>query len=176
MPKSERPLDDAEALRSKFFRLIGRADAPAPAILKALEQCHAHIQDRLVVEAALRECGLRPTGFGTDRVLEIYYDIAHGRREIGYISKGWDEPGFRVGNIVEISRWKAANLKEHVLGLLKYCATRGVALTVQEHDDDSASLEMDSVIYAEGFNPEVLSKALATITQCTEMAHKLFEE
>jgi hypothetical protein len=176
MPKSEPPLDDTETLRAKLFRLIDKADAREPETLKALEQCHSHIQNRLIVEQALRECGLRPTGFKTDRYLELYYDVAHGRREIGYIAKGWDEPGFRIGDMVEISRWKAANLKEHVLGLLKYCATRGVALTVQEHDDDSASLEMDSVIYAEGFNPKVLAKALATITRCAEMAHRLFEE
>jgi hypothetical protein len=176
MPKSEPPPDDAEILRAKLFRLIEKADAPEPEILMALEQCHSHIQDRLIVEQALRECGLRPTGFKTDRHLELYYDVAHGRREIGYIAKGWDEPGFRVGDMVEISRWKAANLKEHVLGVMKYCADRGVALTVQEHNDDSASLQMDSVIYAEGFNPAVLAKALATITQCAEMAHRLFGE
>lgn len=55
--------------------------------------------------------------------LELYYDLKQGRHAVGYIAKGWEEPGFRVGEIVEVPKWKIADMKEHVYVLLQFCAT-----------------------------------------------------
>jgi len=167
--------EDAELLRSKIFRVVTDADAPVAEVLKALAQCQAHIENRMIVEQTLKECGLRPSGFIANEHLELYYDIAHGKRELGYISKGWDDPGFRVGNIVEVPKWKIAALKEHAYALLKHCATRGVVMTVKENDDDSVELQMDSVIYSDGFNKKVLGQVLHYLTECVQRAHDTFE-
>ena len=129
----------------------------------------------MIVEQILKECGLRPTGFNANEHLELYYDIAQGKREVGYISKGWDDPGFRVGDIVEVPKWKIAALKEHAYALLKYCATRGVVMTVKENDDDSVELQMDSVIYSDGFNKKVFAQVLHYLTECVQKAHDTFE-
>lgn len=167
--------EDAESLRSKIFRVVTDADAPVAEVVKALAQCQAHIENRMIVEQTLKECALRPSGFNANEHLELYYDIAHGKRELGYISKGWDDPGFRVGNIVEVPKWKIAALKEHAYALLKYCATRGVVMTVKENDDDSVELQMDSVIYSDGFNKKVFAQVLHCLTECVQRAHDTFE-
>jgi hypothetical protein len=174
MGRSRFSSDDAESLRSKIFKLVNDADAPVADVVLALAQCQAHIQNRIIVEQTLKDCGLRPTGFNANEHLELYYDIAQGKREVGYISKGWDDPGFRVGDVIEVSKWKIAALKEHAYALLKYCATRGVVMTVEENDDDSVKLQMDSVIYSDGFNKKVFAQVLHYLNECTAKAEQLF--
>ena len=166
--------EDAESLRSKIFRVVNNADVPVAEALRALAQCQAHIENRMIVEHTLKECGLRPSGFNSNEHLELYYDIVQGKREIGYISKGWDDPGFRVGDVIEVSKWKIAALKEHAYTLLKYCATRGVVMTVEENDDDSVKLQMDSVVYSDGFNKKVFAQVLHYLNECTAKAQQLF--
>ena len=175
MVKSRFSPEDAESLRSKIFQVINDADVPVEEALKALAQCQAHIENRMIVEQTLKECGLRPSVFTAHEHLELYYDIAHGKRELGYISKGWDDPGFRVGNIVEVPKGKIATLKEHAYALLKYCATRGVVMTVKENEDHSMELQMDSVIYSAGFNKKVFAQVLRYLTECVQRAHDTFE-
>jgi len=165
--------DDAKSLRSKIFELINDADAPVAEVVRALAQCQAHIQNRMIVEQTLKECRLRPTGFNANEHLELYYDIAQGKREVGYISKGWDDPGFRVGDVIEVSKLKIATLKEHAYALLKYCATRGIVMTVEENDN-SVKIQMDSVIYSDGFNKKVFAQVLHYLTECTAKAEQLF--
>ncbi|NLB54638.1 MAG: hypothetical protein GX811_02515 [Lentisphaerae bacterium] len=174
MVKSRLSSNDAKSLRSKIFKLVNDADAPAAEVISALAQCQAHIQNRMIVEQTLKECGFRPTGFNANEHLELYYDIAQGKNEVGYISKGWDDPGFRVGDVIEVSKWKITALKEHAYTLLKYCATRGVVMTVEENDDDSVMLQMDSVIYSDGFNKKVFAQVIHYLNECTTKAEQLF--
>lgn len=166
--------DDAESLRSKIFKLVNDADAPVAEVLRTLAQCQAHIQNRAIVEQTLKECGLRPTGFKANEHLELYYDIEQGKREVGYIAKGWDDPGFRIGDVIAVSKWKIAALKEHAYSLLKYCATRGVAMTVEDNGDDAVTLQMNSVIYSDGFNKKVFAQVLHYLGECVEKAHNIF--
>jgi len=166
--------EDTESLRSKIIRVVNDADVPAAVALRALAQCQAHIENRMIVEQTIKECGLISSGFTANEHLELYYHIVQGKREVGYITKGWDDPGFRVGDIVEVTKWKIAGLKEHAYALLKYCATRGVVMTVEENDDDSVKLQMDSVIYSAGFNKKVFTQVLQHLMECVEKAHATF--
>lgn len=175
MVKNRFSPEDTESLRSKIFRVVNDADAPVAEVLRALAQCQAHIENRTIVEQTLKECGLRSSEFKTNEHLELYYDIEQGKRDVGYISKGWDDPGFRIGDIVEVPKWKIAALREHAYVLLKYCATRGVVMTVKENDDDSVELQMDSVIYSDGFNEKVFVQVLHYLTECVQKAHDTFE-
>jgi len=34
----------------------------------------------------------------------LYYDITRGRHDMGYIAKGWEDPGFRIGDLVRSIR------------------------------------------------------------------------
>ena len=62
----------------------------------------------------------------------------------------------------------------HAYTLLKYCATRGIVMTIKENDDDSVELQMDSVIYSDGFNKKVFIQVLRCLGECAEKANSLF--
>lgn len=56
---------------------------------------------------------------------------------MGYISKGWDDPGFEVGDLLVVPGSQLEAVKNHAQTLMKYCATRGVTLTAERRDDGS---------------------------------------
>ena len=124
--------DRSSLLRNRIFKVLNKHKASPDNALKALSQCHAHINDRLLIEEIAKECGLKLSGFQTNEQLELYYDLKHGRQDLCFLSKGWDDPGFRLGEIVDIPIWKLADMREHVYALLKFCATQGVVMTIEE--------------------------------------------
>jgi hypothetical protein len=160
--------EDAESLRSKILRIVNDTDAPIAEVLKVLAHCHAQIENKMIVEQTLKECGLLFSGFKTNEHLELYNDIIQSRREVGCICKGWDDPGFRVGDHIEIPKWKIDELKKHTYMLLKYCATRGVAMTIEENE-----VQMDTIIYSDGFNKKVFAQVLHHLNECTAKAQQL---
>src|SRR3972149_11231655 len=96
--------NDGNPLRDQIFEVLRNTRTTAEDDLTALLQCAAHIRNRIVVEQTAKECGLRLSGFRTNDDLELYYDLKQGRHDVGYISKGWDDPGFRVGDLVEVPK------------------------------------------------------------------------
>ena len=167
-----RPSNKGEVLRNQIFALLNKSKASTDAALKALTQCQAHVRNRIVVEGIGKECGVTLSGFRADEHLELYYDLKQGRHDVGYISKGWDDPGFRVSEIVEVPKWKIADMKEHVYALLTFCATRGVTVTIDEKET-SIEMQLDSVIYLEGLNKQVFEQVLRYLQECVTKAHEL---
>jgi hypothetical protein len=165
--------DNAESLRANILRLIADSAASAAEVLKALAQCQAHLTNRSLLEQALKECGLRASGFITSEDLELYFDVVKGKREMGYISKGWDDPGFRVGDVVVVPTSQIKAVRDHAQTLMKYCATRGVTVS-GEKKDGSMEFQMDSVIYSDGFNKKVFAQVLHCLAECREKATELF--
>lgn len=140
--------------------------------LKALTQCQSHVRNRIMMEGVGKECGVTLSGFHTGEHLELYYDLKHGRHDVGCIAKGWDDPGFRIGDIVKVAKWKIADMKEHVYALLQFCATRGVIVTIEEKDT-FIEIHLDSVVYLEGMNKRVFEQVLHYLQECVEKAHEL---
>jgi len=171
MPKL-RPSNKTDVLRNQIFAFLNKKRVSAEMALKALTQCQDHIRNRLTIEGIGKECGVTLSGFLVDEHLELYYGLKQGRREIGYISKGWDEPGFRIGEIVEVPKLKIADMKEHVYTLLTFCATQGVSVTIEE-TEQSIEILLDSVIYLEGLNKWVFEQVLHALQECVERAHDL---
>jgi len=104
--------------------------------------------------------------------LELYYDLKRGRHDMGYISKGWEDPGFRIGDLIEIEKWKEESFKVNAYEILRFCATNGIVLTVEE-TKDTITLQMEGVIYSEGFNKDTFMKTLETLNECVEKAQEL---
>jgi len=96
------PSDGDNPLRDQIFALLNIKKVPVEKALEALSQCQAHITNRILVERTAKECGLRLSRFLTNKDLELYYDLKQGRHDVGYISKGWNDPGFRVGDLFYI--------------------------------------------------------------------------
>jgi len=126
----------------------------------------------MMVEKIARECGLKLSRFLANEELELYYDLKRGRHDMGYISKGWDDPGFRIGDLIEIEKWKEESFKANAYEILRYCATNGIVMTVEE-DKDTIILQMEGVIYNEGFNKDTFLKTLETLNECIEKAQEL---
>ncbi|THJ17141.1 MAG: hypothetical protein CAF45_016660 [Nitrospira sp. CG24E] len=140
--------------------------------LKALTQCQSHIRNRAIIDGVTKECGMTLSRFRTDEHLELYYDLKQGRHDVGFVAKGWDDPGFRIGDIVEVPKWQIADMREHMYAILTFCATQGVAVTIEENDE-TIELQMNSVISLEGLNREVFKQALHHLELCVEKAHEL---
>jgi hypothetical protein len=171
MAKS-RPSNKGEELRKQIFALLNKKKASADTALKALTQCQSHVRNRIMIEGVGKECGVTLSGFRTGEHLELYYDLKQGRHDVGCIAKGWDDPGFRIGDIVKVPKWKIADMKEHVYALLQFCATRGVIVTIEEKGT-FIEIQLDSVIYLEGMNKRVFEQVLHYLQECVEKAHEL---
>jgi hypothetical protein len=159
-------------LREQIFALLSDSTTSVGEDLEALSQCEAHIRNRTIIGGIARECGLILAGFLTNGTLELYYDIKRGRHDLGYISKGWEDPGFRIGDLVEIDQWEADILKANTPHIIRFCATNGIAMTVQE-SPTTVALHLDGVIYSEGFNRDTFLKTLDTLNACAEEIHTL---
>jgi hypothetical protein len=119
-----------------------------------------------------RECGLALAGFLTNDALELYYDIMRGRHNLGFISKGWQDPGFRIGDLVEIGWWDGDVSKANSHHTMRFCATNGIAMTIREAPI-AITLELDGVIYSQGFNRETFLQTLDSLNACVEKIHAL---
>jgi len=164
--------NDSNPLRDQIFDVLRKSPSSADEDLTALLQCAAHIRNRIIVEQTAKECGLRLSGLRVNDELELYYDLKQGRHDVGYISKGWDDPGFRVGDLVQVPKANIPALKMHAYALLKFCATRGVVVTIEEKTD-LVEIQMDSVIYSDGFNRKVFEQVLHYLNVCVEKVEEL---
>lgn len=167
------PSDSDNPLRDDIFALLNTKKAPIDKALEALSQCQAHITNRILVERTAKECGLRLSRLLASDDLELYYDIKRGRHDLlGYISKGWTDPGFRTGDLLKVPQSKVDLFKKNAYQLLKFCATNGIVITVEE-TRDSIDIAMSGVIYSEGFNKDTFKKTLETLNECIEKAEEL---
>ena len=163
---------DSDSLRDRLFAVLSNNKVPADKALKVLSQCEAHIRDRMMLETIVKECGLKMSRFIANDELELYYDLKRGRHDMGYISKGWEDPGFRIGDLLEIPKDKIHSLKACAYQILKLCAANGIVMTIAERKD-TVEIQMDGVIYSEGFNKDTFMKTLETLNECVEKAEDL---
>ena len=163
---------DSDSLRDRLFAVLSNSKVTADKALKALSQCEAHIRNRIMLETIVKECGLKISRFVDNDELELYYDLKRGRHDMGYISKGWEDPGFRIGDIIEIPKYKMDAFKANIYKILKFCAINGIGMTVSE-TKDAVIIHMDGVIYSEGFNKDTFMKTLETLNECIEKAESL---
>lgn len=121
---------------------------------------------RELAEAAIAAAGYTVSDFNSDISLEVYFAITKGDQDVGFIAKGWTDPGFRIGEIVSVPEGYAEN-GEPPEYLRDFCATNGVGLTRSPDFDDTYRF-LEYVIYSSGFNAEMLRESLATLIECME--------
>lgn len=166
------PRKAVDSIRNQIFALLNKKRASFEDALKALYQCEAHIRNRMMVENIAIECGLKLSRFLANDELELYYDLKRGRHDMGYISKGWGDPGFRIGDLVEMEKLKEESFKANAYEILRFCAANGIVITVEE-GKDTITLQMEGVIYSEGFNKDTFLKTLETLNECVEKVQDL---
>jgi hypothetical protein len=162
-------------LRDQIRSLLHENPTSVEEDLEALSQCEAQIRNRCIVEHIAQKCGLALAGFRTNDALEMYYDIKQGRHDLGFISKGWEDPGFRIGDLVEVGWWDRDIVQANSHHIMRFCATNGIGLEIQEAPI-TISLQLDGVLYSEGFNRNTFLKTIESLNVCVEKIHTLIPE
>jgi hypothetical protein len=163
---------NGHSLRARIFEVLGQSKTPEDGWVTILAQCTAQVRNRTIVTRIAGECGLTLSGFRSDAALELYFDIGRGEQELGYIAKGWEDPGFRIGDLIEVTPGKTATLVTNAFQIMKLCGTNGIAISINE-TGDGLELALDGVIYSEGFNRETFRKTLDTVRKCAQKIRAL---
>jgi hypothetical protein len=170
--RGQLPVNIEVSLRDRIFAVLVASKSSRQENLKALSQCASHIRNKTLLEKTARACKLKLSGFQFGEVLEIYYDIKRGSEEMGYISRGWEDHGFRIGDLLAIPKSKAARIKACIGQIRKFCAVNGIGMTVAKKKE-SIRICMDGVIYSEGFNKKTFVSTFDTLHECVEKAREL---
>ena len=163
---------NGNALREQIFDVLRKSTTPEGGWLKILSQCTAQVRNKTIVERIAQESDLTLSGFRSDATLEVYFDIARGSQEMGFIAKGWADPGFRIGDLIGVTPPKSVTLIANAFQIMKICATNGIGILVEE-TTDRITLQMDGVIYSEGFNRDTFIKTLGTLHECVQKVRVL---
>lgn len=162
---SVEPLNrQGQALASVILRAIDQADPPRGVALSALSYCRNQFENRVKVTTAVTVSGCTATSFLWNENLEIYCDIERDGEGVAFISKGWDEPGFRLGEIVTVSGGKAGRLDD----AKRFCDANGVVMSVQVNEASDYEVALEQVIYSTGFDGRTFAQALSALIKCSE--------
>ena len=119
--------------------------------------------DRIcAVKKCADELELTLLGFLTNEALELYYNVYKDNDPVCYISKGWGDPGFRIGELIEIDR-SIPDFKEKFCHIFKICSSNLVSINVSHAKSDKVELNLAIGVYEKGFNGEVLREALDSL-------------
>ena len=161
--------DSIHDLRAALIAALDTSDLGRGSQMKTLDQCRAQLENRTLVESALLISGHEGANFSWNDQLELYYDIKRDGEQLGFISKGWTDPGFRVGEVVMIPAEDIANFTARAEGVHDLCSTNGFACTVTMTPDHCEVL-IECVIYCTGFDGRTLSQSLAALAKCSRAA------
>ncbi len=153
-----------QALAAEILMTIDDARPSRGVALSALAYCRNQFENRTIVETAVLVSGCRATNFFCNEDLELYYDIAKNGGDVAYISKGWDDPGFRLGETITIAGSKIGCLEE----AKRFCDTNGVVLSFTENEESDYEVMIEQLIYSTGFDGLTFAKALSTLVECSE--------
>ena len=147
----------------KILSYVGgvSAETAETILVRTLSRIHSRQQ----VDALAAQCGIRLANFRTGVELELYYGMHQKNRAVGYISKGWSEPGFRIGDIILLPAKSVKTLKDNLMGVVTHCTACGIVITGSE-TEDGYRLAFDKVVSSEGLNKKTLKRILSAIEEC----------
>ena len=166
------PEDQAKQIRSELHAVMKQHGVSLEKAAELFAQCATMLGTCSELLGVAEAAGLKLGDFKTDEHLELYFNIYRGRETLGFISKGWNDPGFRLGDTLLLPASKLPLLQATSHKISKLCATNGLVVTAHEHRNP-VELHLESVIYKEGFNQKVFLQALETLTECAGKVREL---
>lgn len=167
---------EKKPLRNQIMDLIIKDESTSVNdILKTLTQCTSHIHNTIQVIEIIRQNDLSYDRFITNDSLELYFDLARpiDTRDVGYIAKGWDDPGFRLGDLINLEEQdESEQFKAYIANISRNCTSQGILMTVKE-DGNGYIIQMEGLVYAEGFNKDTFNKTLEALMGCVKSARLL---
>jgi len=157
--------DGMQLIRGEIFKVLTKYEVSDEIAVGILGQCASYVENCGIVGRVAKDLGLALTGFRTDKSMELYYDLEKDGRDLGFISKGWNDPGFRMGEVLTIPQQLVDAFCSRAPEILDFCATNGVVFNAR-HKDDAMEVTLEVCIYKEGFNTVVFAKTLQAIVDC----------
>lgn len=167
---------NAYALVQNILAFLDQAGLPPEGTAGVLWRCLSYVRNKKMVEDIAREMELSLSGFQTNEDLELYYDITKAGRSVGYISKGWKDPGFRIGDIMVLDEESLDAFRRKSDKVLNVCATQGIACGAHAVEGNKLQLDFSICIYQEGFNAPTFARALETFEMGMNKVRSLLSE
>jgi hypothetical protein len=168
-PRPPKPDD----VRDAVLRFLMEHEIPLNVARSGLQQCVDFLRDVQRVQAAAAELGLNLSGFRSGDALALYFDVEYNGRGLGFIYRGWNDPGFGVGETVPIAPDSMALFMAQSERALRMLATNGLGVTTKPMPGGGYWLDMTSVIYSDGFNTSVLAATLHAVSESADSIRSL---
>lgn len=108
----------------------------------------------------------------TSAASAFYFDVFQRRQSLGYISRGWNDPGIRVGDLLFLpARYRDA-LKPRIKMVLDVCSGQGVS-THWVPNAKGVELHLWSPVYGHPPALEALHGALQSLQVCKRRVRRL---
>lgn len=125
------------------------------------------------VKNIAEKTGFKLKDFRTNRALELFFNIYQGRETCCYISKGWDDPGFRIGEVIVLNK-SHRFFKEIFYDIFRICSRNLISLAVlKERGPNSVTLSLETAIYKGGFNQGAFKQTIINLKETLEKIRPL---
>lgn len=131
------------------------------------------IRDIKRLGAAAKKTGLRLSGYQSDAEKALYLDVTYEGIGLGFVYRGWDDPGFGVGDVIMVSAENMPLFGALSGRIFSRLATDGLAVTVHPLPTGGCCLAITSAIYSPGFNARVFGATLRTVAEATAWIERL---
>ncbi len=125
------------------------------------------IKSITLVKDCAKKSKLKLKEFITDEQLEVYFEVYRREKNICFIAKGWDEPGFRIGEIIKLDK-NNPDFKRNFYKIFEICSKDLISLGFFKQNKAYLWLSLGVGIYYNGFNEKVLKDASATLKSAAD--------
>lgn len=158
-------------MRRRMFRFNNDMGTPTnfPEIGSNFNSDYALNQIRSIalVKECARKSKLKLKKFITDEHLEVYFDVYRRQKNLCFLAKGWDDPGFRIGEIIKLDK-NDPSFKRNFYKTFEICSKELISLGFFKQNKDYLWLSLGVGIYYDGFNEKVLKEAAATLRTASD--------
>ena len=113
--------------------------------------------DICILRKYISKLGLELKGFQSNDALELFFNVKRDGDNICYISKGWNDPGFRIGEYMEINK-SIPDFKEKFYKIFKACSKNIIAIDISEPEKGKIGLNFQIGLY--DLNEKILTEAI----------------
>lgn len=163
--------DGSGKRRNSLSDWLSRQNLSEDEAVNMLERELAQRKNIKLVKRCVKDAGLSAKGFISNDKLELYFNIYKGNKSFCYIFKGWQDPGFRVGEFIKIDK-SIPEFKDKFYKIFKICSSNLISVGLSESSDRAVGMSLEIGIYSEGFNSGVLKNAAQTLVRALKDIYK----
>ena len=161
----------AARLASKVIKLLcGEVATENPRVSRRVSSFMRNVAGLMDLA---RRSGLRLHNLHSDPIQEFYCDVSQGKRDLGFVSRGWTDPGVRVGDLIYFSGAAAPKFKANIEQIMNACTSQGVAFFVRHSRPSSVEVELWTPVYGDLHGTAALREALKSFQECRERIGKI---